>query len=78
MKRILIKLIRNFYIKCFIKSIIAFICEYLPNHIINNIPNAKLRLLYYKYILKHKIDNSAYIYMNVYIYMHQCIKILCI
>ena len=68
MKRILIKLIRNFYIKCFIKSIIAFICEYLPNHIINNIPNAKLRLLYYKYILKHKIDNSAYICMNVYIY----------
>lgn len=68
MKNILNLLLNISFIKYFIKGIIAFICEYIPNHIINKIPNSWVRWSYYRYILLHKIDKSAYIYMNVYIY----------
>lgn len=55
-----------------IRSVLLFIYmlfyEYISNHIIAKIPCERLRFFYYRYILRHKIDRSAYIYMNVYIY----------
>lgn len=46
----------------------AFIAEYVCNHVIAHIPIVRLRWFFYRYVLRHDIDSSAYLYMNLYIY----------
>lgn len=47
----------------------AFVCEYITNHVIAHVPSSKLRQIYYRYILGHKIASSAYLYLGQYIYV---------
>lgn len=42
--------------------------EYIGNHIINSIPFAYIRYLFYKYIIKIKCDKSVYFQMGIYVY----------
>lgn len=41
---------------------------YVANHIISHIPCVLLRWLYYRYVIKMRMDRSVYIYMGLYIY----------
>lgn len=60
--------IKIYPIKIILKFLYCLFVEYIPNNIINNIPIARLRWLYYVLVLRHKIDYKAYIYLGVYIY----------
>ena len=60
--------IKIYPIKIILKFFYCLFVEYIPNNIINNIPIARLRWLYYVLVLRHKIDYRAYIYLGIYIY----------
>lgn len=45
--------------------------EYIGNHIINSIPFAYIRYLFYKYIIKIKCDKSVYFQMGIYVYSNR-------
>lgn len=49
--------------------IYAFIFEYMTNHIITVLPVSRVRWGYYKYVLKHDIAKTAYLYMGLYFYV---------
>lgn len=67
-KKIIKMMRRNSGIKLVTDYIFMFFYEYIANHIINYFPNAKIRWVYYKYILTTNITASTYIHMGVYIY----------
>lgn len=48
-----------------------FISEYLANHIVNHIPNERIRYLFYKYVLLINVDSSVYFQMGIYMYAHR-------
>ena len=50
------------------KYIYLLIFEYFTNHIVSHFPNAKLRYLFYRYVIQCKISSKAYIHMGIYIY----------
>lgn len=65
----LLKIFMKIYpIKIIFKFFYYLFVEYIANNIINNIPIARLRWLYYVLVLRHKIDYRAYIYLGIYIY----------
>ena len=45
-----------------------FFRGYIANHVVAHIPCVLIRWLYYRYIIKIKMDYSVYIYMGLYIY----------
>ena len=51
-----------------VKFIGLLVYEYIGNHIINSIPFAYIRYLFYRYIMKIECDKSVYIQMGVYVY----------
>lgn len=57
------KLIRNLFYGCGL-----FVFEYIANHIVNHIPNAYFRYLFYRYVLRIEISSKAYLHMGIYIY----------
>lgn len=60
--------IKIYPIKIILKFFYCLFVEYIPNNIINNIPIARLRWLYYILVLRHNIDYRAYLYLGIYIY----------
>ena len=68
MKKWILEVKRYRFIRGILLFIYMFFYEYVSNHIITKIPCERLRFFYYRYVLRHKIDKTAYIYMNVYIY----------
>ena len=68
MKQRLLRLRQYPVIRSVLLFVYMFFYEYVSNHIVAKIPCERLRFFYYRYVLRHSIDKSAYIYMNVYIY----------
>lgn len=69
MSKILDILRRVNIIRLIARVLYAFVFEYMTNHIISILPISRLRWGYYKYVLKHDIAETAYLYMGLYLYV---------
>ena len=45
-----------------------FVFEYMANHLVNHIPNAYFRYLFYRYIMRIDVSSKSYLHMGIYIY----------